>query len=384
MGNQSSRKKLNQQNDETDSKESESNIEREPPKRGILRSPSGADFQDLVSTQLMPINKLAQILIQKSHEEEGAKGVSRVTFVKYVFPRYPELGEHLYDYLHSNSKAQTEYLGELAFRQQCERFLGILNDTVILEGYIKMFSGSKSADSVTPDGLRNLLMTCYRLAMDHYSGGPQTCLLIHRTLSAVVDSCFHSKTTLSPGYVVHWLEQNCPRLVPPVHKYCIHALSTSYRGIDTNEEGLGLELATPILDKPNPFGKMTEPPLLPVSLAWLLAGALPPLYSKPVKAASPSDSGVNLASQAFMAKLLSVVPSHWALLYDSREHGLGMNRFLHHVLSYKGPTLVLLRSEEGHVFCIGSPCEWKESHQYWGTPESCVIKLLPKVLKCCI
>lgn len=79
-----------------------------------------------------------------------------------------------------------------------------------------------------------------------------------------------------------------------------------------------------------------------------------------------------------MAKLLSVVPSHWALLYDSREHGLGMNRFLHHVLSYKGPTLVLMRSEEGHVFCIGSPCEWKESHQYWGTPESCVIKLLPK------
>lgn len=69
-------------------------------------------------------------------------------------------------------------MGELAFRQQCERFLGILNDTVILEGYIKMFSGSKSADSVTPDGLRNLLMTCYRLAMDHYSGGPQTCLLV--------------------------------------------------------------------------------------------------------------------------------------------------------------------------------------------------------------
>lgn len=61
MGNQSSRKKLNQQNDETDSKESESIIEREPPKRGILRSPSGADFQDLVSTQLMPINKLAQV-----------------------------------------------------------------------------------------------------------------------------------------------------------------------------------------------------------------------------------------------------------------------------------------------------------------------------------
>lgn len=58
-----------------------------------------------------------------------------------------------------------------------------------------------------------------------------------------------------------------------------------------------MELSTPILDKPNPFGKMVEPPLLPVSLAWLLAGALPPLYSKPVKASSPNDSGVNLASQ---------------------------------------------------------------------------------------
>lgn len=59
MGNQGSRKKLSQNGDED--KESEGKAENEIPKRGILRSPSGADFQDLVSTQLMPINKLAQV-----------------------------------------------------------------------------------------------------------------------------------------------------------------------------------------------------------------------------------------------------------------------------------------------------------------------------------
>lgn len=79
-----------------------------------------------------------------------------------------------------------------------------------------------------------------------------------------------------------------------------------------------------------------------------------------------------------MSKLLCSVPSHWVVLYDSDEHGLGANRFLHHVLSYKGPTLCLLRVEGGQVFCIASANEWKESNHYWGGEDSAVIQLLPK------
>lgn len=169
-----------------------------------------------------------------------------------------------------------------------------------------------------------------------------------------------------------------------------------------------MELATPVLDNANPFDEK-NPPLMPISEAWLLASALPSLYSKPqsiscqtalsgtsgqtaasAAAAAISTTTTNgsgggggigntvLASQAFMAKMLSVVPSHWTLLYDSRQHGVGSNRFLHHVLGYKGPTLCMLCTDNDQVFCIASPSEWRETHMYTGEKDCCLIQVLPK------
>lgn len=220
--------------------------------------------------------------------------------------------------------------------------------------------------------------------------------------------------------MARWLEQNCPRLVQPVHRFCLHILSTAYRGIEqiihNNDADMCMELATPVLDNANPFDEK-HPPLMPISEAWLLASALPSLYSKPqsiscqtalsgisgqtaadaaAAAISTTATGATtanlqanggggggigstvLASQAFMAKMLSVVPSHWTLLYDSRQHGVGSNRFLHHVLGYKGPTLCMLCTDNDQVFCIASPSEWRETHLYTGDKDCCVIQVLPK------
>jgi TLD len=91
---------------------------------------------------------------------------------------------------------------------------------------------------------------------------------------------------------------------------------------------------------------------------------------------------LGLASQAFMMKFLCAMPSHWIILYDSDEMGLGTNRFLHHVLAYKGPTLCLIKTEEGSVFCIASPNEWKESHLYWGGEDSALFQLFPRFCVC--
>lgn len=233
-------------------------------------------------------------------------------------------------------------------------------------------------------------------------------------MDSVCASCFFTKDSLSIGFVARWLEQNCPRLVPPVHRFCLHILSTAYRGIEqihhNNEADICMELATPVLDNANPFDEK-HPPLMPISEAWLLASALPSLYSKPqsiscqsalsgtsghtaasaaaaaISAETPTNltalngSGVGntvLASQAFMAKMLSVVPSHWTLLYDSQQHGVGSNRFLHHVLGYKGPTLCMLCTDNEQVFCIASPSEWRETHMYTGDKDCCLIQVLPK------
>lgn len=69
------------------------------------------------------------------------------------------------------------------------------------------------------------------------------------------------------------------------------------------------------------------------------------------------------------------------VLYDSNEMGLGCNRFMNHVFSYKGPTLTLLKADNGSVFCIASVNEWKESHLYWGGEDSAVFQILPKYVE---
>lgn len=139
-----------------------------------------------------------------------------------------------------------------------------------------------------------------------------------------------------------------------------------------------MELATPVLDKSDPFNELAGTALMPISEAWILSTALPCLYTRPQQVQSPAGSGSNLASAAFMNKMLSMVPSHWTLLYNSQNDGVGANRFMHHVLGYKGPNLTLLRAENDQLFCLASSTEWRETHVYIGGEDSCVIQLLPK------
>lgn len=175
-----------------------------------------------------------------------------------------------------------------------------------------------------------------------------------------------------------WLEQNCPRLVPPLHQYCVHTLTTAYRGtFDRTDDSLVLEMSTPVLDNANPFDEK-NPSLMTVSHAWLLTGALPVLFAKPRTVQNQSSSAANLSSNNFKAQLITKVPSHWTLLYDTQQHGVGSNRFLHHVLGYKGPTICLLNAGNDQIFCIASPNEWRETHLYTGEKECCLIQLQPK------
>jgi len=70
-------------------------------------------------------------------------------------------------------------------------------------------------------------------------------------------------------------------------------------------------------------------------------------------------------------------------LYNSGEHGAGANRFLHHVLGYRGPSLLIIRAasaekdEECLTYCVCSAVEWRKTHLYWGDEDSMGIQLTP-------
>ncbi|KOB74164.1 Restriction of telomere capping protein 5 [Operophtera brumata] len=272
-----------------------------------------------------------KLLVQRSQKEDGVNGVTENSFKKYLFPMYSELATHFFAYIHRAGKCKNHHIPLSAFRQQCERIMSMLDDAVITDTYV---SSDEEEGTVTPECLRKLLYTSYKLAMDHYPEGPQTCLLINKTLSAVVNGCFNNKDSHSVGFVVRWLEEHCHRLIHPVHRYCVHTLATRHRDIETHAsedgEGAGLELGTPVLARALGSGSA----LLPLSCAWLLAAAAPPLYSTPLQPPQYQGGG-GLASAAWLSRLVCAVPSHWAPLYISREHGLGANRFLHHTLAYR-------------------------------------------------
>ncbi|XP_017474804.1 PREDICTED: uncharacterized protein LOC108365314 [Rhagoletis zephyria] len=332
--------------------------------KSMSRSASGADVTEKYLTQFVPIEKLSEILKEKS-AKHSVNGIVADVFVSQVFPQYADLGKRLFRLMHSASKATTAYLGTVAFRQQCERFLGIMDDDKTLECYIKMFAEEDNPDFITKEGVTRLLFTCYTIAMQH-SGNAILCPAINRTFGSVTKSIFFSHDNLSVGFVCRWFEQNLIRLVALVHKYCVHTLSTAYRGLEQHNQSCGIELQTPVLEQRNPFP----------DAAGRDTGALPPLYSKPQTIQSP-NANKSSAAQIFKDKL-SMMPSHWALLYDSNEHGLGANRFLHHVLGYRGPTLVLIHTKDDQTYCIASPTEWKETHLYTGGEGSCILQLFPK------
>lgn len=355
----------------------------------MSRSASGSDVTEKYFTQLVPIEKLSEILKDKS-SKYGINGIAAEVFVSQVFPHYTDLGQRLFQSMHTTSRATTAHLGSVAFRQQCERFLGIMDDAKILEWYIKMYAQQDNPDFIDKAGVTRLLHICYTIAMQH-SGNSVLCPAINRTFSSVTKSIFFSHDNLSVGFVCRWFEQNLIRLVLLVHKYCVHTLSTAYRGLGQDGQSCGIELQTPVLEQRNPFvdkslnvgtdgvsGDIVDASssLMPLSQAWLLAGALPPSYSKPQKVTSPSANKAS-AAQIFIEKL-SMMPSHWTLLYDSNEHGLGANRFLHHVLGYKGPTLILIHTKDDQTYLIASPAEWRETHLYIGGEGSCVLQLWPK------
>lgn len=86
--------------------------------------------------------------------------------------------------MHKTAKAKTKYLGVTAFRQQCEIYLSVLDDALIHDHYIKMFviNGFTTLDDdtnidqqceddlllINTDGLGDLLLTCFRIAIHNY------------------------------------------------------------------------------------------------------------------------------------------------------------------------------------------------------------------------
>lgn len=66
-------------------------------------------------------------------------------------------------------------------------------------------------------------------------------------------------------------------------------------------------------------------------------------------------------------------------LYTSAQDGLSFNRLSYHILGYYGPTLTIIRDDQGAVFGMFCDTEWKESSRYYGGNSCFLFRLVPEI-----
>lgn len=47
-------------------------------------------------------------------------------------------------------------------------------------------------------------------------------------------------------------------------------------------------------------------------------------------------------------------------------------------MGYRGPTVLFLSAEGGRIFCVAVEHPWRESIQFWGSPNSTIVQLIPE------
>lgn len=158
----------------------------------------------------------------------------------------------------------------------------------------------------------------------------------------------------------------------PLHRFCVHTLTTVYRTIEEAEKSAttsqsqqttgpnqvnplllalnqelrqlneaAVEQRTPEIITGNtlPVNTGGLGKLMSLSQSWLLAAALPNVFTRLQDRKAPSTlqpntdkldtseasiasiAAIDAAATPSISHLMSTIPTHWSLLYDSQQHG---------------------------------------------------------------
>ncbi|XP_057370812.1 uncharacterized protein LOC130691834 [Daphnia carinata] len=366
------------------------------------------------------ITKLAKELIIRTQNQDTKDGISLSMFCKYVCHGCVHLGQALFrDFfkLGKNSKKSPnkQVLSKEQFVMGSQKIVQLIGEEPLLTFYIQIFASED--DALSHDDVSQFLQSCYQLSLGTTTSMEHS----EEIIQMVITAMFHGKSSLSSKYVVHWVQENCPRVVTWMHRHLVHRLTVGFRILQQNREAkievehdtdLATNIETPVLattrrdslslfpcSPVSPIGTefslqrqsdqsqadieqvISETRLHPMQI-WLLGCTLPLVYTRPVPAlpSSPSINGIVLMDpHTFISRMLaSHSPSNWTTLYNSDNDGLSLNRFEHHVMGYRGPTVSFLYAEGDRIFCLAVDLAWKESIQFWGTPNTITVQLTPE------
>lgn len=167
-----------------------------------------------------------------------------------------------------------------------------------------------------------------------------------------------------------WAKQNCPRVFDGIH--CWMRKMLLHRGSSTaliTSEGFP---AIPFILDP-----IHSHSLLNTETLWILSTILPPCF---IRVTVPTFNTGSLQSEVVEERIAKPVEKckEWTLLYDSLEHGQSLNRFKHHCMGYRGPTVALLKVGKEGLLIAAIDVEWRESSSSWGNSDCRIIQVRPK------
>ncbi|CAH1273072.1 Hypp5041 [Branchiostoma lanceolatum] len=188
-------------------------------------------------------------------------------------------------------------------------------------------------EGVTEEGVRNMVHTAYTLCLASINLDPEalkgdTSILDSLARSIMKTCSKHTEQEFNVVVQTHYLH-----LFSGLHAYVQKTLLGA-------QEGPHEELVTSVQQR-------FEGSMIDLPMAWVLSCILPIRYTQ---------KRAELAEHSKLPKWLQ-----WSQLYSSRQHGQSLNRFEHHVFSYKEPTVLLISCTGGFTFCVAVDSEWRES-----------------------
>lgn len=269
-----------------------------------------------------------------------------------------------------------DWLDRNELLKACDRHNGILDDSLALSTYLQLYADDSGKHLLTKDTVNAFLeASLFLYLLDSWGSETEGDLATNAQIEGVLNALFSTENGQEePGkdarQVVKYFEANLPNCVQHMHKFFLYRLikGAVIGGVFTNR----VLLDTGSVDTSS-FRQSLDKFKM-----WQLSCILPaiPFFKSPVdtKPTSNVPSSSRRSSQfaltstgdaaATVTQSFSVAT--WQLLYNGDAHGVGTNRFLHHVLGYRGPTVMLVLTKNPKTgdlfeFCLAQSVEWKEA-----------------------
>lgn len=345
-------------------------------------------------------DELCQMLINKSKNHDvGDDHISKKTFLRYFHSeRAPDFAVLLYDHICQTNFGRIESDSQLsisreAFSKFCKGICNLIRDCEQLKFYTTLFAQNKQC--IDRQGVEDLFRICFLLEAEMI-GCKYACDADNQLLISIVEAislaCIHQEKSVTNESLQAFLRKYFAKVIyASVHRWLVKRVGIvqTFPSNTVNTDSNGTKFKSAVCHGSssgstnlNSHRNEDDDQLLHPVLVWFFAHTLPALYTKPKQVKLPSP--VTTVGQCLfdyhevltsLMKFSSTL--EWELLYSNSSHGSSINRFQHHVFSYRGPTAMIVKTDGDVMLCVAIDHEWRERVSRWGGDQCIVMQITP-------